>query len=382
VFRFLNCALLIVCFCAAPAWSAPGVFPNEILLGQSCDLGGPAKDRGEGVRAGLLAAFQQANASGGVHGRSVRLISLDDGYDPERAVLNTRRLIEEYGVFALIGEVGTPTSYAALSVAEKAGVPFLAPATGAAFLRAPLRPLVVNIRAGYRAEIEKLVKHLVDQQKFTRIACFYQSDSFGRSCVKDLEDILSKRGLALAGSGVYERETLAVKSAVLSVLRSKPQAVILASALRPSALFIRLAKKLGMDKVEFCTLSFAGAVQLAPELGDAGEGVVLSQVTPYPLNRSTPLIKEYVQAMRSRQPAAIPGAASLEGYIAGRVFLKAAASAGLDPTRTSFMTALEGLGTFHIGGLDLSFGPLDHQGLDQTFLFVIRKGKVEPFESE
>jgi ABC-type branched-subunit amino acid transport system substrate-binding protein len=383
VVRLFSCALLIVCVCTATsAWPEAGILPNEILLGQSCDLSGPAWDRGQGVRAGLLAALQQANAAGGVYGRTVRLVTLDDGYDPERAVLNTQRLINAYGVFALIGEVGARPSYAALPVAEKAGVPFLAPVTGAEFLYASLRPLLVNIRAGYRAELEQMVEYLVVRQKLTRIACFYQSDTYGLSCVKDLEKILAKRGLALVGSSQYESGTLAVKSAALSLLRSKPQAVILVGALHPCAAFIRLAKKLGMDNVEFCALSFAGALRFAPELGAAGEGVILSQVTPDPLKETTPLITEFAQAMRSHQPEATPGFASLEGYIAGRVFLKAAAAAGPNPTRASFMTALEDLGAFDIGGIPLSFSPSDHQGLDQVFLFVIHKGKIEPFESD
>ena len=132
------------------------------------------------MRQGIVAAFTEINAKGGVHGRKLQLISRDDGYDPDRSVAQTLQLIEEDKVFALIGAVGTPTAMATVPITSARNVPFIGPFTGAEFLRDLELANVVNIRASYGAEAEAWVKHLTEDLHFTRIAIFYQDDSFGR----------------------------------------------------------------------------------------------------------------------------------------------------------------------------------------------------------
>jgi ABC-type branched-subunit amino acid transport system substrate-binding protein len=372
--------LVLVLLCSAPLAADDGVSRGQILLGQSCALTGPAQDLGRGMRAGLMAAFQQANKHGGVNGRTIKLITLDDGYEPDRAIVNTRKLINTDRVFLLIGEVGTPTSKAALPIAQKAGVPFFGPFTGAEFLRTPFKPLVINIRASYNQEMERLARYLVDEQGLSRIACFYQNDSYGRAGLRGIEEALARRDLKLAGTGTYERNTLAVKSGLLSIRRCNPQAVVMVGAYEPCAEFIKLAKKIGMGGAKFCNISFVGSKSLAEHLGPEGDGVVISQVVAYPFDESIPLVQDYTHAMETFQPEAERGFISLEGYMAGRTFIKAAAAAGPRLTRQGIIQALEDMGAVDLDGLVLRFGPQDHQGLDQVFLTVIRDGEVVPLE--
>ena len=170
-------ALLLVgtLFCSS-AFAEDGISNSTITLGQSSALSGPAKDLGTNMRAGMEAYFAKINATGGINGREIKLISKDDGYEPDRAIKNTKELIENEKVFLLIGEVGTPTSQAVVPIAEKAKVPFFGPFTGAEFLRNPFKKYVINVRGSYYQEMEKLAEYLVDKKGLKKIACFYQND--------------------------------------------------------------------------------------------------------------------------------------------------------------------------------------------------------------
>ena len=197
-----------------------GVTEKEIVVGQSCALTGNAQALGAGMRAGIEAYFAKVNATGGVQGRQIRLVTKDDGYEPAQAITNVRELIEADKVFALIGEVGTPTSKAVVPVAEEAGVPFFGPFTGAEFLRSPSRKYVVNVRGSYYQEMEALVAYLVDQKQLKTIACFYQNDGYGQAGLRGLELALEKRSMAVAALGTYERNTTAVKTLCYPFARS------------------------------------------------------------------------------------------------------------------------------------------------------------------
>ena len=186
----------------APGGQSQGVFNDRILFGQSAAFSGPARQLGTGMRLGIQAAFHEANQAGGVHGRRLELESLDDGYEPDAALSNTQLLIYEHNVFALIGAVGTPTSRAAFLPANSAGVPFLAPFTGAEFLRDPQLDNVLNLRASYYQETEEMVARLTDDLGFTRIAVFYQNDSFGQAGLEGATLALEAAWFGADGVGV------------------------------------------------------------------------------------------------------------------------------------------------------------------------------------
>ena len=276
----------------------PGVTDDQVLFGQSAAFSGPAEELGTNMRLGIRAAFHEANRAGGVHGRSLELISLDDSYEPEKAVTNTLQLIEDERVFMLMGAVGTPTSRSATPVSVSAGVPYLAPFTGAEFLRTLGPENVINVRASYNQETEEMVERLTKDLGITRIAVMYQDDSFGRAGYQGAVDALRRRNMSPVGIGLYTRNTTAVKTALLDIERSLPEAVIMVGAYEPVATFIRWARHIGMD-VQFINISFVGSNALARELGPDGAGVFVTQVVPFPNDLSQPVVR--LTGVRSRR---------------------------------------------------------------------------------
>lgn len=374
--RRIRCALLVLAgamLCASAEAAAPGVSSDRVLFGQSAALSGPAKALGENMRLGIQAAFRAANARGGVHGRRLELFSADDGHEPEAAVANTRRLIEEEKVFALIGAVGAPTSRAAIPVAAKAGVPYIAPFTGASFLRDPKWKNVINLRASYFQETEEMVERLNRDLGIDRIAVFYQDDSFGLSGYRGVRRALKRRGLKPAAIGVYPRNTTAVKTALLDLRRQKPGAVILVGAYRPVAALIAWSRHVGFNPV-FVTISFVGSNALLRELGPAGVGVFVTQVVPFPTAKDLPIAAAYRRDLAAHAPDALPGFVSFEGYLAGRLAVRALELCGRELERACLLDRLRRVADIDLGGFRLRFGKEGSQGSDAVFLTVIGAG--------
>ena len=349
----------------------PGVGPSAVRFGQSCALSGPAKALGEGMRLGILAAFDEVNRAGGVHGRRLRLTTLDDRYEPEAAIVNTRRLIEQEKVFGLIGAVGTPTSKAAEPIATEGGVFYLGAFTGAEFLRDALRrPMVVNVRASYYQETEEMVARLTEDLGVKRVGILYQDDSYGRAGLAGTLQALGRRDMKLAAEATYPRNTAAVKTAVLDLRLGQPEAIIIVGAYAPVATFIQWCRYLGFNPI-FVNISFVGSSALAKALGPEGKGVIVTQVVPFPHDSRTSVVAQYQEALHALAPSAMPGFVSLEGYLAGRVAIEALRRAGPTPTREGFVSALQRAGPIDIGGFELRYGKSDNQGSDRVYLTVI-----------
>jgi len=362
------------------AHAEPGVFDDRIAFGQSAAFEGPAAALGLGMREGILASFNEANATGGVNGRRLELVSYDDGYEPEKAIANTKRLIEENGVFALVGEVGTPTSNAAQPIATEAGVPFIGAFTGAAFLRNPSLGNVINIRGSYDQETETWIEHLTTDLGVSRIAILYQDDTFGRAGLSGVMKAMEKRGMKLVAEGTFERNTTAVKTALLAIRKADPEAVVMVGPYKPCAEFIKLAHRLKVDAV-FVNISFVGANALAKELGEDGKGVVVTQVVPFPGDTSIPLVARYQKALKAANPDAQIGFVSLEGYMVGRLVIEALGKVNGPVTRAGLLSTIKEVGKFDLGGITLSYGPDDNQGMDQVFLTVIQAdGSFKPID--
>lgn len=353
---------------------------DRILFGQSAAFSGPAQELGKDMRLGIQAAFAEANKQGGIHGRQLDLISLDDAYEPEAAIVNTRQLIEKNEVFALIGAVGTPTSRSAAPVAAAAGVPYIAPFTGAAFLREPTWRNVINMRASYDQETEAMVARLTADLGIERIAVMYQDDSFGRAGYQGARQALERRGMEPAAIGVYPRNTTAVKTALLDLWTADPGAVILIGAYQPVATLITWAGYLDWEPV-FITISFVGSNALARELGPAGTGVFVTQVVPFPTDDSLPVVAAYRRALAAYDAKAIPGFVSLEGYLAGRLAISALERCGPEVDRTRFLESFRNTDLIDLGGFELRYGD-HHQGSDAVFLTVIGSdGSYYPINS-
>ncbi len=354
---------------AASAAAEPGVTDDRILFGQSAAFTGPAQELGTDMRLGIDAAFAEANARGGVHGRRVELVSLDDAYEPEGAIANTRRLIEE-GVFALIGAVGTPTSVVAVPIAAEAGVPYVAPFTGAAFLRDPRWDNVINLRASYGQETEAMVAHLIADRGIGRIAVMYQDDSFGRAGYAGVIDALETRGMEPVATGVYPRNTTAVKTGLLDLRAGAPEAVIAVGAYEPVAALIAWARHAGFDPV-FVTISFVGSNALARELGEYGPGVYVTQVVPFPTGSRPPIVRSFADALAGVAPDATPGFVSLEGYLAGRLALVALDGCGRDLDRACFLDVLREAARVDLDGFELRYSETDNRGSNAVYLTMI-----------
>ncbi len=362
--------------------AADGVSPSEIHLGQACATKGPAKALGRGMRSGLEVYFQQLNDQGGIDGRQIRLTTINDSYEPTKSEMATRMLIEKKDIFLMIGGVGTPTAKVTVPVCEEHQVPFIAPFTGAEFLRNPYRRYVVNLRGSYFQEMEVLAEYLVDKQGLERIACFYQNDGYGQAGLAGIVKALERRGMKLVGAGTYERNTVAIATGLNDIAELKPQAVVMVGANMPCAMFIKQAKKQPVfDRTLFCNISFVGTEALLANLGQASEGCIVSQVVPFPWDGSIPVVAEFQQAMRDADRADEIGFVTLEGYLAAKLFHEVVQRVDGELTRESFIEAVDASGAIDLGGITVTFGADDHQGMDEVFLTQFRGGQVVRLEN-
>jgi branched-chain amino acid transport system substrate-binding protein len=367
----LPLALAAVLAIAIPASAENGVSADKIVFGQAAALEGPASALGQGMKLGLEAAFAEVNKAGGVKGRKIELKSVDDGYEPTKSIEAVKKLLDEEKVFAIAGPVGTPTSAATQPIATTAGAPFIGAFTGAEFLREPYKPLVMNIRASYFQETETMVEHLTKDLGASKIAIMYQDDGFGQAGLAGVKKALEKRQMQLAGEGTFERNTVAVKAALLAIKKAEPHAVIMISPYKPAAEFIKLAKQIKFDPT-FVNISFVGSDALAKELGPVGAGVVITQVVPFPKDAAIPVVGRYHASLKATAPDAQPGFVSLEGYLVGRAIIAALEKVNGEPTRQALVEAVQKAGSFDLGGFALSYSATSNRGSNQVFLTVIQ----------
>src|SRR5260221_9836833 len=353
------------------AFAEDGVSADKIVFGQATALEGPASALGQGMKMGLEAAFAEINKAGGVKGRKLELKSIDDGYEPTKSIEAVKKLLEEDKVFAIAGAVGTPTAAATQRIATAAGAPFIGAFTGAEFLREPYKPLVMNIRASYFQETEAMVEHLTKDLGASKIAIMYQDDAFGQAGLAGVKRALDKRQMQLAGEGTFERNTVAVKAALLSIRKAEPNAVIMISPYKPAAEFIKLAKQIKLNAT-FVNISFVGSDALAKEVGASGAGVVVTQVVPFPQDASIPVVARYQAALKAQTADAQPGFISFEGYLVGRAVIAALEKIDGEPTRAKLVSAVQGAGGFDLGGFKLTYSSSSNRGSDQVFLTVIQ----------
>jgi branched-chain amino acid transport system substrate-binding protein len=357
-----------------------GISGDTILFGQVAALEGPSAALGQSTRQGLLAAFTEYNTKGGINGRKLRLVSRNDGYDPDRSVVETVKLIYEDKVFALIGAVGTPTALATAPIAAANDVPFIGPVSGAEFLAGPDFQNVVNIRARYETEAEAWVKHLVENLHQTRIGIFYQDDAFGRDVLTGVKAALARRGMELTAEGTFERNTRAIGAAFRVIKRAEPEAVILVGTYGPCAEFVKLSHRSGFNPT-FAAVSFVGGSAFAKELGREGGGIIVSQVVPFPWDVRLKLITDYQAALKAIDPSQTPDFQSLEGYLVGRLVGRGLELAGPNPTRSDLLRVINEAGQFDIGGQIISFGAALKQHPPAVFLTQIQSdGSFKPIE--
>lgn len=357
-FSLASLALGAMACSGGPAAWAQG--EGRIVIGQSAALSGAAAQLGQQFQAGAQLAFAQVNAQGGIGRRQIELRSLDDGYEPERCAENTRRFVSDE-VLALFGYIGTPTSLAALPLVTQAGLPFIAPFSGAMALRKPFRRQVFHVRASYNDETELIVDQLTHLGQ-TKIGVFHQNDSYGQAGLDGVTKALAARKLAPVATGTVERNSDKVADAVAKLLAAKPEAIVQIGAYGACAAFIRAARKAGYGG-GFYNVSFVGTEALAQALGPQAAGVVVSQVMPSPYLTQRPATREFLEAIKKGGDKVQPNYVSIEGYIAARTLIEGLrlAHSGGKLTRESLVSALEGINS-NVAGFPLRFTDYSHEG--------------------
>ena len=374
-----------------------GVTDSEIRFGISAPFTGPAKELGQNMKLGIEAAFNAANANGGVYGRQLRLVAADDGYEPARTAATMKQLYERDQVFGLVGDVGTPTAVVALPYALDRKMLFFGAFTGAGLLRNdPPDRYVFNYRASYAEETAAVVNYLVKVRRLLpeQIAVFAQQDAYGDAGFAGVEKaIRSLRGgnetpiLRLN----YQRNTVDVDDAVAQLQQGNAQlqqkrhspikAVIMVPAYRAAAKFIEKTRNLYPDMI-YTSVSFVGSTALADELMLLGKkyatGVIVTQVVPAVDGHSS-LVLDYKSALAKYFPGQAPDYVSLEGYVDANVLIAALQRSGPQLDTEKLVSTLENLRDLDIGlGTPVTFSRSDHQGVHKVWVARNHGGKCNP----
>lgn len=348
-----------------------GVTDKEIVIGQFAAISGPAALLGQRMQLGMQAYFNAVNAQGGVNGRTIKLLTRDDGYEPDKAAAAVKALIREDKVFALAGSVGTPTGLAALPILTEEQVPLVGLFTGAQALREPFNRQVFHVRASYFDETERIVQHLTTLG-IKKIAVFYQNDAYGKAGLEGMVRALTKRKLKAVATGTVERNSVDVAKSLETILKAEPEAVVQISAYTSSASFIKQARAKGYGG-QFFNVSFVGSKALADELGDVGAGVVISQVVPFPYTANSAVVRDYQQRMTETGQKEFDFS-SMEGYLTARVLVEGLRRAGRNLSRESLISGLESMHDVNLGGFTINYNAKDHQGSTFTDLTIIGRG--------
>ena len=391
--------LTLTIFCTPAA--AENLKP--FLLGMSAAFTGPSKGLGIELYRGSKAYFDQINAQGGVNGHRIVIKFMDDGYNPEPAIRNTIKLVEQEKVDCLFNYVGTPTVTRVLPVIKhfnsKEPEFLFFPFTGAQPQREfPYEDYVFNLRASYRQETWGLVHNLYMVGR-TRIAVFYQADAYGRSGWDGIRKALAEKSLTIASEATYRRGASfhdSMEEQVKILKKGKPDAIIAVGAYEACAAFIRDARDAGVD-IPICNLSFVGSenmldllYKLEKERGkNYTSELINSQTVPSYEDTSLAAVREYRDAMAHNPPPPEGfgkgyhpqkySFISFEGYLNAKVMAHILERVTLPQYKNNIYAATLSIRNLDIGiGTDISFGRGKHQGLDEVYYTKVSGGKFVP----
>jgi branched-chain amino acid transport system substrate-binding protein len=345
--------VLISACCTSAALAETGVTDTTITLAQTTALSGPLGDLGQESLKGAKVYFDGVNARGGIHGRSIRLVTKDDAYNTKTTLDNLTAIIDEDASFALFGTFGTPNNEALIPVAQKAGLPLIAPYTGAPSIRSPSSKGVFNIRASYADEVDKLVTHLATLG-IKRIAIAYLNNGFGKEVLAAATASLDRLKLKPLIAVSVESNASDATSATETLLASQPEAVLLALAGKPTIEVIRAVSQ-QRKGMQMYALSVLATPSNLKALGPDGTGVAISQVVPFPNASQMPLVREYQTAMVAAGFNDFSHV-SLEGYINAKLMTEGLRRVGRNLTRAGLVSALNDMRNYNLGGIELSFG--------------------------
>lgn len=352
--------------------ASPGITQHEILLGQTADFSASRAAISKAYGEGAALHFAQVNAQGGVFGRKLRVLQLDDAYQVERAERNARELVEQHQVFALLHTVGTAIAGKLLPYVDEQGVPHIHPLTGADQVRPPQRlsPQTFFLRASYGREVDRIVGQL-HTLGVHRIALVHEDEPFGQGVRAGVEAAMKQRGIALAAVGVIpfnQAGERAVTPAVAAVAKAAPNAVIVGSAGPSVEHFIRAYHATGQRAQVYC-LSVANVERLHKALDRLSQGIVVTQVMPAVRSSNLPVARDY---RRLAEQKSLPATAfGLEGFISARMLTEALHNAGPRPSRARFLQAMEHPASSHVGGFPVRYTGEPREGSPFVELAIV-----------
>jgi ABC-type branched-subunit amino acid transport system substrate-binding protein len=352
---------LLTVLVAPAAWS-------QLVVGQTSGFTGPVASGVKENTDGAKLYIDWVNSTGGVNGQRIELISLDDKFDPKVAAENARMLITEKNAIALFLNRGTPHTEAIRPLLDQFKVPLVAPSTGAMILHKPVHPWIFNVRATYQREAEKAVTHLATIG-LTRVALVHVDDSFGADCAIGAQKGYEKAHLKPVFLDKFDRAKPDFTTIAKRIVETDAQAVFLigsAGAVSDGTKMIRSAG----SKAQIVTVSNNASGGFIKQMGEYARGTIVTQVFPYERSLSAPIVKEASDLAQKKGMAEVTPA-MLEGYAGAKVLVEGLRRAGPNPTRAKLQQALEGMRKVDIGGLEVTYGPNDHTGLDYADLSII-----------
>lgn len=347
---------------------------KEIVFASSLPKTGIMNQWGKSVETGVLAYFNYVNDNNLLPNKTLKFVSYDDKYEPALTLENIEKLMKEHNTFGFLGFVGTPTVKNILPRLETTSLPFIAPFTGAEFLRQKHLNNVINFRNSYKDEIERLVEYLYHKKNLNKFAVFYQNDDYGEEGYISLIQALNKRNLSLIAEGTYKRNTLSLSHAFDEIKEVKAEVIVLVGAYKANALFIQKAKQHpNFKNTIFCVISFGDANAMVQELQEKTQNIIFSQVVPSYDDISIPVINEYKLLMKRYYPNEPLGFISLESFLAAKTVVKTIQSMKSTLTHENFLKTIKTLPPDFLEGISTEFK--NSQLLNRVHLFEYKESK-------
>jgi branched-chain amino acid transport system substrate-binding protein len=349
--------------------SNEGVTADEIRLGASVVLSGPLGAQTAQYGEGSRLLFDAVNAQGGVHGRMIRYTTLDDAFDTQKAVENTRQLLEKDKVFMIYNSTGTAQTAAILPLIKEQRTLLFGPVTGASVFREAFNPYVFHVRAGYASEATKIVSQL-RQQGISRVAVFYTDDGLGKTLLAELKKASEEEKLAFVAEFKADAKQPDFAAAARATEAAQPQAVILATAGTTFTSYVK-AVQATAARPAYYGFSVASMDVIQRELKDKARGIILAQIMPSLRNATVPVVAEYLSLLRAKSPAAQPSASQFEGFVHARLLVEGLRRTGRNLTTESFIKTMEDAGEISFGRFNVKYSPRNHNGSSYVELAIV-----------